>query len=215
MYTCTPATSTRTNFASVSRMSPILQSELHMRIPSLLDASWFHAEFPDHLYGSLISSTSAPLCLAVCIWKFWASLLLPTLRCRNYTLYSSTSKALPETPGKNCSQNYVRHLLTPISTCQAPRAFDTDIKLKRNMCEEIVVVKCALCKIQMCRFKTIPLNLKVDSVQKADKHSRLLVSYNTQSLSDQPSNSEIFSLRLLETCPITFKQFHFVFKRSI
>ena len=47
------------------------------------------------------------------------------------------------------------------------------------MCEEIVVVKCALCKIQMCRFKTIPLNLKVDSVQKADKHSRLLVSYNT------------------------------------
>ena len=38
----------QTNPASVSRKSPILNSGLQTRIPALLDATWYQAEFSDH-----------------------------------------------------------------------------------------------------------------------------------------------------------------------
>ena len=44
----------------------------------------------DDFCCSLMSSTSAPLSLAVCIRRSWASLPLPRLSCRNFTFYLST-----------------------------------------------------------------------------------------------------------------------------
>ena len=64
-------------------------SGLHTRIPALLDASRYQAQFLDYLYCSLMSSTSAPLSIAVCIRKSSASLPLPRLSCRNFTSCSS------------------------------------------------------------------------------------------------------------------------------
>ena len=52
-------------------------------ISHLRDAFWYQAEFSDHLCCSLMSNTSAPLSLAVCIRRFWASFPLPRLSCRN------------------------------------------------------------------------------------------------------------------------------------
>ena len=40
------------NPASVSRKSPMLKSGLQTRIPGLCDASWYQAEFSDHLSAS-------------------------------------------------------------------------------------------------------------------------------------------------------------------
>ena len=61
LYTRTPATSTQMNSASDSRKSPTLKSGLQTSMPALLDASWNQKEFSDHLYCSLISSTSVEL----------------------------------------------------------------------------------------------------------------------------------------------------------
>ena len=91
----TPATSTQTNPASVSRKSPMLKLGLQTRIPAFLDASWYQEEFSDHLCCSLMSNTSALLSLAVFIRRFWASFPLPRFSCRNFNFCLSTSLALP------------------------------------------------------------------------------------------------------------------------
>ena len=95
VQTCTPATSTQTNPASVSRKSQMLKSGLKTRILALRDASWYQAEFSDHLCCSLISNKSVPLSLAVCIRRSWAPFPLPRLRCRNFTFHPTTFGAPP------------------------------------------------------------------------------------------------------------------------
>ena len=82
-------------------------------MPALLDAYWNQAEFSDHLYCALMSSTSAPLSLAVCIRRSWASLPLPRLSCRNFNSCLSTSEALPGRPGRSAHQRHGRYLYRP------------------------------------------------------------------------------------------------------
>ena len=106
-------TPTQTNPTSVSRKSAMLKSGLQTRIPALLGASWYQAEFSYHFCCSLMSNTSALLSLAVCIRRFWASLPLPRLSCRNFTFHLSTSGAQPWILGKNRSPKYGRHLFRP------------------------------------------------------------------------------------------------------
>ena len=70
-------------------------------------------QLSDHLYCSLMSSTSAPLSLAVCIRRSWASFPLPRLSCRNFISCFSTSEALPGRLGRSRSLTHGRHLCRP------------------------------------------------------------------------------------------------------
>ena len=60
-----------------------------------------------------MSSTSAPLSLAVCNRKPWASFPLPRLSCRNFISCLSTSEALPGRPGRSRSLTHGRHFCRP------------------------------------------------------------------------------------------------------
>ena len=60
-----------------------------------------------------MSSTSAPVSLAVCIKRSWASLPLPRLSCRNFISCLSTSEALPGRPGRSRFLTHGRHLCRP------------------------------------------------------------------------------------------------------
>ena len=75
----------------------MLKPGLQARIPALRDASWYQAEFSDHLCCSLMSNTSAHLSLTVRIRRVWASFPLPRLSCRNFTSCLLTSGVLPGT----------------------------------------------------------------------------------------------------------------------
>ena len=85
----------QTNPASVFRKSLMLKSGLQTRIPALLDASCYQAEFSDYLCSSRMCNISALLSLAVCIRRFWASFPLSRLSCRNFNFCLSSSGAPP------------------------------------------------------------------------------------------------------------------------
>ena len=60
-----------------------------------------------------MSNTSAPLSLAVCIRRSWASFPHPRLCCRNFNSCLSNSEALPGRPGRSHHERHERCLFGP------------------------------------------------------------------------------------------------------
>ena len=68
-----------------------------------------------------MSNTSAPLSLAVCIRRSWASFPLPRLSCRNFTFHPQPPELFLKYWVRTAPRSMGDIFSAPISTSQAPR----------------------------------------------------------------------------------------------